>query len=75
MAPRHGETLGEGFLWQAMAYTTPFSLTASPVLVVPVGTGEDGLPVCVQIVAPSWADEKLSPSPARSRKTTAKHRP
>ena len=59
VAPRHGETLDEAFFWRAIAYTTPFSLTASPVLVVPVGIGRDGLPVCVQIVAPSWADEKL----------------
>ena len=59
VAPRHGETLDAAFFWQAIAYTTPFSLTASPVLVVPVGIGKDGLPVCVQIVAPSWADEDL----------------
>ncbi len=59
VAPRHGETLDEAFFWRAIAYTTPFSLTASPVLVVPVGIGKDGLPVCVQIVARSWADEQL----------------
>jgi len=59
VAPRHGETLEEGFFWRAIAYTTPFSLTASPVLVVPVGIGEDGLPVTVQIVAPAWTDEAL----------------
>lgn len=59
VAPRHGETLDETFFWRAIAYTTPFSLTASPVLVVPVGIGRDGLPVCVQVVAASWTDEKL----------------
>ncbi len=59
VAPRHGETLDEGFFWRAIAYTTPFSLTASPVLVVPAGIGRDGLPFCLQIVAPSWADETL----------------
>ena len=59
VAPRHGETLDEALFWRAIAYTTPFSLTASPVLVVPVGIGKDGLPVCVQIVARSWADEQL----------------
>ena len=59
VAPRHGATLDEAFFWRAIAYTTPFSLTASPVLVVPVGVGEDGLPVTVQIVAPAWTDETL----------------
>jgi Asp-tRNA(Asn)/Glu-tRNA(Gln) amidotransferase A subunit family amidase len=59
VAPRHGETLDEAFFWRAIAYTTPFSLTASPVMVVPVGVGEDGLPVTVQVVSPSWTDEAL----------------
>jgi Asp-tRNA(Asn)/Glu-tRNA(Gln) amidotransferase A subunit family amidase len=59
VAPEHGETLDEAFFWRAIAYTTPFSLTCSPVLVVPVGIGEHGLPVTVQIAAPSWGDEDL----------------
>ena len=59
VAPRHGQTLDETFFWRAIAYTTPFSLTASPVLVVPIGIGEGGLPVTVQVIAASWADEKL----------------
>ncbi|MEM7119634.1 MAG: amidase [Pseudomonadota bacterium] len=59
VAPHHGETFDEAYFWRAIAYTTPFSLTASPVLVVPVGIGRDGMPFCVQIVAPSWADEDL----------------
>ena len=59
VAPKHGQTLDEAYFWQAIGYTIPLSLTASPVLVVPVGMGRDGLPVTVQVVAPSWADEKL----------------
>jgi Asp-tRNA(Asn)/Glu-tRNA(Gln) amidotransferase A subunit family amidase len=59
VAPRHGDTLVDDALWRAIAYTTPLSLTASPVLVVPVGLGEHGLPVTVQIAAASWADEEL----------------
>lgn len=59
VAPKHGETLNEGFFWRSIAYTTPLSLTASPVLVVPVGIGRDGMPITVQIVAASWADESL----------------
>lgn len=59
VAPKHGETLNDHAFWNGLAYTTPLSLTASPVLVVPVGIGRDGMPVTVQIVAASWADEKL----------------
>ena len=59
VAPRHGETLDEEYFWRAIAYTMSLSLTASPVLVVPVGVGRGGMPVTAQIVAPSWADERL----------------
>lgn len=59
VAPKHGETLNDAAFWSALAYSTPLSLTASPVLVVPIGVGRDGMPVTVQIVAASWADEKL----------------
>lgn len=33
-----------------MGYTTPFSLTSNPVVVIPIGKTKDGLPVGVQIV-------------------------
>jgi aspartyl-tRNA(Asn)/glutamyl-tRNA(Gln) amidotransferase subunit A len=59
VAPRHGETLDEEVFWRAIAYTMPLSLTASPVLVVPVGIASNGMPITVQIVAASWADESL----------------
>jgi amidase len=33
-----------------MGYTTPFSLTGSPVIVIPIGKTESGLPLGVQVV-------------------------
>jgi amidase len=53
-APEHGriETNGEG-----VSYTTPFSLTDSPSVVVRAGTSDEGLPIGVQIVAAPWRDE------------------
>lgn len=33
-----------------MGYTTPFSLTANPVIVVPIGKNDNGIPLGVQIV-------------------------
>ncbi len=59
VAPKHGDTLDETVFWQAISYTTPWSLTPSPVLVVPNGAARDGLPTCAQIVARPWADEQL----------------
>ncbi len=59
VAPKHGGTLDETVFWQAISYTTPWSLTASPVLVVPNGIARDGLPTTIQIVAASWNDERL----------------
>ena len=59
VAPFHGGTLDETVFWQAISYTTPWSLTASPVLVVPNGIARDGLPTCAQIVGRPWADERL----------------
>lgn len=33
-----------------MGYTTPFSLTGSPVIVIPIGKTAKGLPMGVQVV-------------------------
>ena len=53
-APEHGtiETNGEG-----VSYTTPYSLTDSPSVVVRCGTSDEGLPIGLQIVAGPWRDE------------------
>ena len=53
-APEHGsiETNGGG-----VSYTTPYSLTDCPSVVVRCGTSAEGLPIGVQIVAAPWRDE------------------
>ena len=38
------------------AFTVPFSLTGNPVVVIPAGSGEAGLPIGVQIVAAPYRD-------------------
>ncbi len=41
------------------AFTSPFNLTGSPVVVIPAGRGPDGLPIGLQIVGRRWADMRL----------------
>lgn len=41
------------------AYTTPFSFTGRPVVVIPVGRTEDGLPIGMQIVGKRWREMEL----------------
>ncbi|OPJ59726.1 amidase [Clostridium oryzae] len=42
-----------------MGFTTPFSLTASPVIVIPIGKTEAGLPLGVQLVGNRFHDFNL----------------
>ncbi|WP_234124524.1 amidase [Clostridium hydrogenum] len=42
-----------------MGYTTPFSLTSSPVIVIPIGKSKEGLPIGVQIVGRRFHDLDL----------------
>jgi len=46
------------FVEGAIGMVTPFSLTGSPVVVLPAGV-EDGLPVGFQFVGRRWQDEAL----------------
>ncbi|MBY0572958.1 MAG: amidase [Undibacterium sp.] len=41
------------------AYTTPFSLTESPVLALPIGLDSQGLPIGVQLLGKRYEDFKL----------------
>lgn len=43
----------------AMAYTTPFSLTGHPSVVLPLGRSAEGLPIGVQVVGRRWAETAL----------------
>jgi amidase len=46
--------------WMAMGgYAMPFNLTGNPVVVVPMGTSPEGLPIGVQIVGRRWRDMEL----------------
>lgn len=42
-----------------MGYTTPFSLTSSPVIVIPIGKSKEGLPIGAQIVGRRFHDLDL----------------
>lgn len=41
------------------AYVRPFNLTGHPVVVIPIGLDDEGLPIGTQIVGPRWKDEYL----------------
>lgn len=41
------------------AYVRPFNLTGHPVVVIPIGLDDDGLPIGLQIVGSRWGDERL----------------
>jgi amidase len=45
--------------WRVIGHCGPFNLTGHPVVVVPVGTDPDGLPIGVQIVGKRWGEERL----------------
>jgi len=46
--------------WQAtVAYTVPFNTTGNPVVVIPIGMTEEGLPIGAQLVARRWQDAEL----------------
>lgn len=41
------------------AYTTPFTLTESPVLSMPISLSSESLPIAVQVIGKRYADFKL----------------
>jgi amidase len=42
-----------------LAYTWPFSFTGSPVVVLPIGTSLEGLPIGIQVVGRRWSEMAL----------------
>jgi amidase len=55
-ARRHGEMKPPGEM-DPTSFTTPYSLTGWPAATVRCGTSEEGLPICVQVVAHPWRDD------------------
>ena len=55
-ARRHGAMNRPGEM-DPTSYTTPYSLTGWPAATVRCGTSEEGLPICVQVVARPWRDD------------------
>jgi amidase len=55
-ARRHGTMNPPGEM-DPTSYTTPYSLTGWPAATVRCGTSEEGLPICVQVVARPWRDD------------------
>ncbi|MGB3535710.1 MAG: amidase [Microcoleaceae cyanobacterium] len=47
------------YMMASGAYTIPFSLTGHPVVVIPIGQTQNGLPVGLQIVGKRWRDMEL----------------
>ncbi len=52
------------------AYTTPFNLTGSPVVVLPLARSSDGLPIGIQVVGRRWSDMRLLAIAARLSEVT-----
>jgi amidase len=51
VAPARHEPVADDY-----AFTVPFSLTGNPVVVVKAGSGEEGLPIGVQVVTAPFRD-------------------
>jgi amidase len=54
IAPLYRSKLTPAHLY---SYTTPFSLSGNPCVVVRAGTSPEGLPIGVQVVARNWQDD------------------
>jgi len=63
-APRHDE-VEEAGRWDGVSFTTPFSLTGWPAVVVRAGSAEGGLPLGAQLVARPWRDDVALAAAAR----------
>jgi len=51
---------GEQFpYWRIIGHCAPFNLTGHPVLVVPIGQDEQGLPIGAQLVTKRWNEGRL----------------
>jgi amidase len=47
------------YMMASGAYTIPFSLTGHPVVIIPIGQTQNGLPVGLQVVGKRWQEMEL----------------
>lgn len=47
------------YMMASGAYTIPFNLTGNPVVVIPIGKTQDGLPIGMQVVGKRWKEMEL----------------
>jgi len=59
IAPIHVGGQDLDYLFVAIAFTTVFNVTGSPVVVIPIGSTEEGLPIGMQVVGRRWHDMEL----------------
>ncbi|MEW6440954.1 MAG: amidase family protein [bacterium] len=57
-----------------MSYATPFNLTGSPVIILPVALTHDGMPIAVQVVGRRWQDMGLLAAASRLQEVTGPFR-
>jgi len=57
--PIRVDGLSVPYLLACGAYTMIFNLTGHPVVVIPVGQSQDGLPIGIQLVGKRWRDVEL----------------
>jgi aspartyl-tRNA(Asn)/glutamyl-tRNA(Gln) amidotransferase subunit A len=53
------------------SFQAPWSFSGLPVVSMPCGLGDDGLPVCLQFVGPAWQESPLLQTAAWCEKTVA----
>ncbi len=45
--------------WRIVGHCAPFNLTGHPVLVIPIGQDENGMPIGAQLVSRRWSEGRL----------------
>jgi Asp-tRNA(Asn)/Glu-tRNA(Gln) amidotransferase A subunit family amidase len=53
------------------SFQAPWSFAGLPVISMPCGLGDDGLPVCVQLVGQAWGEERLLAAAAECERAIA----
>jgi aspartyl-tRNA(Asn)/glutamyl-tRNA(Gln) amidotransferase subunit A len=56
LGPPRPENVNDWSWWTPFSF--PFNLTQQPAMVVPCGVSKSGLPICLQLVAPAWREDR-----------------